>query len=282
MADLPNADIQQQNWNAVATEWTKHFDWYSAAFQPFVDWCCNAIAVAPGYRVMDLASGTGMPALQLAARVEPGGVVVATDISPEMLRVLAHRAQQTMVRNIELLQMDASALHFPDASFDAVTCAFGLMFCPKPAHVLSEIRRVLKPGGRFAISTWAPPAENSFITVYGRAVANVLSLPRYDRLAPGPFRFTQCDEIETLLDDAGFTNISVAKRAQPVAYASVDDYQAASQALTPGLTDRLRALSANEVDQLRTLVRSNAQPFFQSNMLCMVATPICASGQRPT
>lgn len=281
MSDSPT-NIQQKNWDAVASEWSTHFEWYAAAFQPFIDWCCNAIATAPGYRVLDLASGTGMPALQLAARVVPGGTIVAADISPEMLRVLAHRVQQLKVCNIELHQMDASALRFPDASFDAVTCAFGLMFCPNPARVLSEIRRVLKPGGRFAISTWAPPAENSFITAYGRAVADVLSLPRYDRLAPGPFRFTQCDEIESLLDDAGFTNVSVAKRAQSVVYASVDAYQATSQALTPGLTDRLRALSANEVNRLRTSVRSNAQPFFQGDTVCMLATPICASGQTPT
>lgn len=279
MFQSPATRIQQQNWNAVADDWSNQFDWYAAAFAPFITWCINAIELEPHHRVLDIACGTGVPALAIAAQLESGNSMVATDISPEMLRLLARRAYSMPLITINFAVVDAHALSFPDHSFDAVTCGFGLMFCADPTRVLMEMRRVLRPGGRFAISTWAPPAENSFITTYGRAVAEVLSLPRYDRAAPGPFRFTQTDELRTLLSSAGFIDVIAERRAQAVTYDSVDAYLRISQALTPGLTPQLRALPAKEASRLRELVEQAVLPFQHARTVQLTATPICVSGR---
>jgi ubiquinone/menaquinone biosynthesis C-methylase UbiE len=69
--------------------------------------------------------------------------------------------------NIDVREMDAEALDFPDASFDAVTCGFGLMFFPNPARALAEMRRVLIKRGRFALSVWGRPDEVPFLAVAG-------------------------------------------------------------------------------------------------------------------
>lgn len=274
-------DLQRENWNAVAERWSAQFGWYSAAFQSFTEWCCSAIALEPHSHVLDLASGTGLPSLAIASRLSGDGIVVATDISASMLELLSARAKAMHIDRMQFVEMDAQSLTFPDQSFDAVTCAFGLMFCPQPERVLAETFRVLKPGGRFAMSTWAPPAENTFISVYGRAVADVLQLPRYDRLAPGPFRFTNAGDLQSMFATAGFDDVQVAPRAQSVTYASLDEYISVSQALTPGLTDRLNALTHDENARLRELVAQNARPFMSGTAVHLVATPLCATGRAP-
>lgn len=274
-------DLQRENWNAVAERWSAQFGWYAAAFQSFTEWCCSAIALEPHSRVLDLASGTGLPSLAIASRLSGDGVVVATDISASMLELLSSRANAMRIDRMQCVEMDAQSLKFSDQSFEAVTCAFGMMFCPQPERVLTETRRVLKPGGRFAMSTWAPPAENTFISVYGRAVAEVLQLPRYDRLAPGPFRFTNTSDLQSMFATAGFDDVQVAPRAQSVTYASLDEYISVSQALTPGLTDRLNALTHEENARLRELVAQNARPFMSGTSVHLVATPLCATGRAP-
>ncbi|MEO7363846.1 MAG: hypothetical protein ABI120_26185, partial [Gemmatimonadaceae bacterium] len=71
----------------------------------------------------------------------------------------------------------------------------------------------------------------------------------------------------------------VAKRPQTISYASLDDYVATSQALTPGLTDRIHSLSLPDGARLRELVRSNVQPFMRGETVQLMATPICCAGQ---
>ncbi len=112
------------------------------------DWFVNAAAWQPGARVLDVACGSGFPALAAAAAVRPGGTVVATDISPEMLAVAASRAKRDALDNVEFVEMDAEHLRFSDGEFDAVTNAYGLMFSPDPPRAIAEARRVLRCRGR--------------------------------------------------------------------------------------------------------------------------------------
>ena len=108
----------------------------------------------PGVRILDVGCGSGFPALAAAASIRPGGSVVATDISPEMLAVASSRANADGLDNIEFVEMDAEQLKFDDAEFDVVTNAYGLMFCPDVPRAFREAHRVLRPGGRFVFNAW--------------------------------------------------------------------------------------------------------------------------------
>lgn len=108
--------------------------------------------VTPGQKVLDVACGTGVVALTAARR---GAKVCALDLSPVLLERARYNAELAAVA-IEFVEGDAEALPYANATFDVVLSQFGHIFAPRPAVVLTEMLRVLKPGGRLAFSTWPP------------------------------------------------------------------------------------------------------------------------------
>ncbi|MGH7737350.1 MAG: class I SAM-dependent methyltransferase [Candidatus Tyrphobacter sp.] len=108
--------------------------------------------VRSGQRVLDVACGTGVVALT-AARL--GANVTGLDLTPELLERARENAAIAQT-SIEFLEGDAEALPFGDGAFDVVLSQFGHIFAPRPDVALSEMLRVLRPGGTVAFSTWPP------------------------------------------------------------------------------------------------------------------------------
>ena len=131
----------------AAAEYDRAFAHVTLHFMPFL---LRAAHVAPGMRVLDIATGTGLSAEAALAAVGPTGHVTAADISPAMVGKARERLGKAP--NVSVSVEDGQALSFSDASFDAVLCNLGLMFFPDPVRGLSETRRVLRPGGRAAVS----------------------------------------------------------------------------------------------------------------------------------
>jgi ubiquinone/menaquinone biosynthesis C-methylase UbiE len=133
--------------DAAAAEYDRAFAHVTAHFMPFL---LRAAHIAPGMRVLDIATGTGLSAEAALAAVGHAGHVTAADVSPAM----AAKARERLGKapNASVFVEDGQALSFADCSFDAVLCNLGLMFFPDPVRGLSEFRRVLRPGGRVAVS----------------------------------------------------------------------------------------------------------------------------------
>jgi SAM-dependent methyltransferase len=165
----------------------------------------------PGDHVLDLAAGTGDQSFLAARIVGPDGSILATDISADMLTIAARVAQQEGLTNITTRVMDAEQLELADEAFDAVICRLGLMLLPHPERALSEIRRVLKPGGKLAALVWSVPEHNPLWSL------PLAMLSRYasGASAPGPHPFALSDPsvFERELTDAGFHKVST--RALP-------------------------------------------------------------------
>lgn len=123
----------------------------------FAERALDALVVVRGARVLDVACGTGIFA-RLASRVAgPAGRVVAIDTSAAALAV-AERVD--IAGTVQWTAWSGGRLPFDDASFDVVACQHAMSQVPDPGALVSEMRRVLVPGGRLGISTWGPIEEN--------------------------------------------------------------------------------------------------------------------------
>jgi ubiquinone/menaquinone biosynthesis C-methylase UbiE len=197
----------RQDWTAGVGAWKKWNPQFVVQTRAATDVIVQAAQITPGMQVLDLASGTGEPALTLAGAVGPEGHVTATDLVPEMLAVAAEHARQRGLTNLTFQQADAEALPFAPQTFDVVTCRFGIMFCPNARQALGEIRRVLKPGGRAAFVVWGPFDRNPYFTSTAGVFMKYVSLPPPPPGTPTPFTFAQPGTLSAALHTAGFTQV---------------------------------------------------------------------------
>lgn len=265
---------------SAAEGWDRWFEWYARNFAPPMAWCCEATGLKSGDMVLDIACGSGLPALAAARRVQPDGRVIATDIAAEMLTVAERRAGEAGLQNIEFREMDAEQLAFPDATFDAVTCAYALMFCPEPAQAVAEVRRVLKPGGRFAFVVWDDPTRSPFITVAGLSVARLFPAQPPNPNAPGVFRFAEPGALESVLRAGGFTDWSIESLPMTLECESVAEYWRMFTDMAAGIKAKIASLDDDGAARLRGFVEAAANPYLSGSRLRLVATSLCATGRK--
>jgi ubiquinone/menaquinone biosynthesis C-methylase UbiE len=200
----------------AAAGYDRAFAHVSARFVPAL---LRAGRLAPGMRVLDVAAGTGLVAAAALAAVGPAGHVTAADLSPAMLE----RARERLggAPNAAVAVADGQALPFTDANFDAVLCGLGLMFFPDPARGLAEFRRVLRPGGRAAVSA-TTTAERAYDGRVFLALAG--HVPPLAEGAARVFSLADAARLRALFEAAGFRDVEVATETRRFAKPSFDAY----------------------------------------------------------
>lgn len=171
---------------------------------PWAPLLVEAAALVPGERVLDVACGTGVVARAAAQRVGGDGRVTGLDLNPGMIEVA--RGLPSHGAPIDWIERSALDLGLDDATIDVMLCQQGLQFFPDKGLALREMRRVLRPGGRVAISVW-----NS-VGLYNAAVGNALAQLFGDGMASrflASRRAPRGEELNALASEAGFSKITL-------------------------------------------------------------------------
>jgi ubiquinone/menaquinone biosynthesis C-methylase UbiE len=196
------------------------YDRASAEFSSyFVPFLLRAARVVPGQRVLDIATGTGLAAAAALEVVGSSGHVTAADLSSAM--VGKARARLAEAPNVNIAVEDGQALSFPDQGFDAVLCSLGLMFFPDPTRGLAEFHRVLRPGGRAAVSVNTVP-ERSFNSRISVAIGR--HVPSLAEAATRLFSIGDEKRLRSLFGAAGFRDVEVTTEVYNFVMPSFDAY----------------------------------------------------------
>jgi ubiquinone/menaquinone biosynthesis C-methylase UbiE len=223
----------------------------------------DAAALRPGMRVLDVAAGTGDQTLLAAARIAPGGSILATDISATMLAAAEQNVREAGLSNVTTRVSDASALDLPQAEFDAAICRFGLMFVPDLHQALSRIHHALKPGARFAALVWADRERNPWIAAQIEVLTEIGHPPAPEASVLQALSLSEPDKLPRAMAAAGFGDVQTSTVATPRKYASESEAMAAMQSTSPVQAELLRRLSEPERERYMSALRQRLAPYTQ-------------------
>lgn len=200
--------------------------------------CGNPLAIAalrPGETVLDLGSGAGFDCFLAARAVGPSGQVIGVDMTPEMLRKARENAAQSAVSNVEFRLGEIEHLPVADQSIDVIISNCVINLSPEKCQVFREAWRVLKPGGRLAISDVVATAA------FPEAMLQDLALRSCCVSGASPI-----DEVEAMLQAAGFVNIRLQPKDESKTFirewqpgSNIADYlvSASIEAVKPGVSN---------------------------------------------
>jgi SAM-dependent methyltransferase len=199
---------QAAEWDAVADAWDGNADYVESHSTEATEALLAKVGVHAGDHVLELAAGPGALTGTWSRLAGPDGQVVVSDVAPAM--VAAARRRAAGLANVELAVLDLTAIDRPDASFDVVACRMGLMFAPDPAAALAGMRRVLRPGGRLGVLTWAGMEHNPWMTCVGMAAMLNGLVAGGPPIGPGAiFSLGDPARLEVHAKEAGFSDVAV-------------------------------------------------------------------------
>jgi SAM-dependent methyltransferase len=232
-----------ERWGRAAAGWGKRAQRVREFGMPVSAWMLDHAGLQPGLRVLELAAGTGETGFLAAELVRPGGLLVCTDATDEMLEVARARAAELGIDNVEFRRIELEWIDMDTASVDVVLCKWGLMFAVDPEAALREVRRVLRPGGRVALAVWDEPPVNPWATISTRALVELGHTTQPDPDAPGMFALALPERLRDLLEGAGFLEVVVESIEPPRAFDSVEAYIAETDDLSSMFGDVFDRLS---------------------------------------
>src|SRR5215475_1927536 len=196
-----------------------------AIFAPWAPIVIDLAHPQKGDHVLDVACGTGVVARMVADRVGTTGAVVGVDLNPGMLNVARTLGSTGAACGVSVQWQEASAdkLPFPNASFNVAYCQLGLQFFADRVAALSEMHRVLVPGGRLALMVWCGIHESPGFAILAGALDRHIGQAAA-AIMHAPFGLSDADELAALVCNANFLDAAVQRRAGAVRFPSIEAF----------------------------------------------------------
>lgn len=179
---------------------------------------CDAVGIAPGSAVLDVACGTGATTREAARRTGPSGRIVGLDRNPGMLYVARNRSA-----DIEWVEGRAEELPFAADAFDTALCQFGLMFFDDRSRALDQMMQVVRPGGRIALSVWDEVAHSPGYADMIDLIEAMFGKDAADALR-APFVLGNRQTLAGVLDDAGIARATIKTLIGQARFASIHEW----------------------------------------------------------
>lgn len=268
---MSDADALRQriinDWSAAAPGWRKWEPHIIAFTWPMTLRLVDALALSSGDRVLDVGCGIGDPAIAIAQKVGPDGQVLAIDPAPEMVETAAERAESLGQTNIRFHNSTVEDFDAPPGSFDAACGRWSFIFCPDVVNVLRRVHGWLRPGGRFAMSTWTPQKGSPGFAAVNAALNRQVQLPPLDSTKPCMLQLSDPGQLEAALAAAGFRNIHV----EPVPLATVvrdgREYWEMTYEMGSSLRTVYDSLTPQQRDAVAAEVIAAVEPFRRGAVL---------------
>lgn len=272
-------DQQRQTWDRFSAGWKKWDSLVLTWLAPFGDAMLRSADLSNGFRVLDIAAGTGEPGLTAAATI-PDGHVTVTDLSENMLAVAADNAARRGLKNFKTELCDAGALPFADASFDAVLCRFGFMFFPDIAVAASEMARVAKPGAKICAAVWSAPSGNPWATTIMGTIARHVDMPPPPSGAPGLFRCAPKAMMAEAFRQAGLRDVAEEEVSTLMVHDTPERYWEFMTEIAAPVVAGLSKADAAAAETIRSEVMELAQKSVVDGKVQLLSTATVIVGTR--
>ena len=229
------------------------------------------LGLAAGERVLDVCCGSGASAIPAAEIVGADGAVVGVDVAENLLELGRAKAKQRGLTNIQFRSGDLMHLPFEDGSFDTVVCVFGIFFVPDMEAALRELKRVVRDGGRVAITTWGPRFFEPASTVFWNSIHDVRP-DLYKGFNPWD-RISEVEPLLQLLAGAGLSELEAVAESDSQTVNEPEDWWA--MIMGSGYRGTVEQLSPEDCERVH---RANLDFIERTSLRALEANVIYASG----
>ncbi len=255
--------IERETYSRKAQSYEKYG---GAIFEALSSPLLEMAQLEPGQKVLDVACGVGIPSLAAAKLVAPEGSLMGVDLAPGMVDLARIRAQRLGLSNISFQEADAEELPFPDESFDAVLCHLGLIHFTDRTKALMEMRRVLKPEGRVALSVWSTPDRTVVIGMVAKTIAELWP----SAIVPGAptwFDFGSSGAIETIMREVNFREIASKRIDYPLNVLDGEEYWETNLGISGRLEMLLNTIPTEISQKIASKAKSEAEKWREGTIL---------------
>jgi ubiquinone/menaquinone biosynthesis C-methylase UbiE len=270
-------------WETSSQYWNKHQALIEKMYATLSRALIEDARIGPGQAVLDVGGGSGEPSLRIAPIVGESGSVTFTDPAAGMVKAARAEAERRGLGNIRFHQCPGESLPFSDDSFDAAVSRLSVMFFPDVLAGLSEMLRVVKPGGFVSFVVWAGREVNPFFNVVTEVLDRFVPADAEDEDAPGAFRFARPGKLTKALQEVGAVEVTARELAFMIeAPISVEHFWELRTEMSDTFRSKLQRLVPDQVAAIRYTVQKAVAAYFKTGGMSFPAKVLVVTGKKPT